>query len=131
MAIFLDFAKAFDLVPHDRLLNKLTLVFPLWLVRWIAVYLSDRRQRVKMNNTETEWRQIEAGVIQGSVLGPILFILFIADINDYLPEGINVEKYADDIICYIIGRATKTDQQVVDAVQRWCRDNQMRLNAGK
>jgi hypothetical protein len=72
-------------------------------------------------------------VIQGSVLGPILFILFIADINAYLPKGINVEKYADDIICYIIGRATNSNlpQQVVNAVQRWCEDNQMRLNAGK
>ena len=55
-AIFFDFAKAFNLVPHDRHLAKLSLVLPLWLVRLIAVYLSDRRQRVKMNNTETDRR---------------------------------------------------------------------------
>ena len=74
LAIFFDFAKAFDHVPHDRLLAKLALVLPLWLVRWIAVYLSNRKQRVKMANIETEWRSVKAGVIQGSVLGPILFI---------------------------------------------------------
>ncbi len=133
LAIFFDFAKAFDLVPHDILLAKLKLLLPLWLVRWIAAYLSDRKQRVKVGNTETEWLKVEAGVIQGSVLGPILFIIFIADLNEYLPNGVNLEKYADDIICYILGRKTNgtLPQSVVNAVQRWCEDNHMRLNVNK
>ena len=50
---------------------------------------------------------VAAGVIQGSVLGPILFI-FISDINDYMPKGVELEKYADDILNYIIGKATST-----------------------
>jgi hypothetical protein len=76
---------------------------------------------------------VEAGVIQGSVLGPILFILYIADINDYLPAGANTEKYADDIISYVIGESSATllPQQIVDAVQRWCTVNKMRLNVDK
>ena len=133
LAIFFDFAKAFDLVPHDRLMAKLTPLLPPWLVRWIAHYLQGRRQRVKINKITTDWKEVEGGVIQGSVPGPILFILYIADINDYLPKGVSIEKYADDIICYILGRATSTQlpQEVVNAVQRWCHENLMRLNADK
>ena len=91
LAIFFDFAKAFDLVPHDRLLAKLSLVLPPYLVRWIAVYLSHRKQRVKLHSIETEWRDVAAGVIQGSVLGPVLFIIFIVDITDKLDS----DKYWD------------------------------------
>jgi hypothetical protein len=76
---------------------------------------------------------VAAGVIQGSVLGPILFIIFIADINSYMPAGVIIEKYADDIIAYILGKATNSSlpQEVVDAVQRWCVVNKMRLNTDK
>ena len=58
LAIFFDFAKAFDLVPHDLLLQKLTPVLPPWLVRWIASYLSDRTQRVRVGQTTTEWKRV-------------------------------------------------------------------------
>jgi hypothetical protein len=75
IAIFFDFAKAFDLVPHDRLLNKLAKLLPMWLVRWVALYLQGRKQRVLSGSITTDWKNVEAGVIQGSVLGPILFII--------------------------------------------------------
>ena len=102
-------------------------------MRWIACYLSNCTQRVRVGETTTEWKKVEAGVIQGSVLGPVLFILFIADINKYLPKGVRFEKYADDIIAYIIGQLLKTDlpKQVVEAVEKWCADNCMRLNVSK
>ena len=133
LAVFFDFAKAFDLVPHDTLLMKLANILPPWLVRWIACYLSNRTQRVRVGEITTEWKKVEAGVIQGSVLGPVLFILFIADINKYLPKGVRFSKYADDIIAYIIGKPLKTDlpKQVVEAVEKWCVDNGMRLNVNK
>ena len=133
LAIFFDFAKAFDLVPHDLLLEKLAALLPPWLVRWVASYLSDRHQRVRVGELTTEWKKVEAGVIQGSVLGPILFLIFIADINNYMPPGICFEKYADDIIAYIIGKSTSSDlpNLVAEAVEKWCRDNRMRLNVGK
>ncbi len=81
----------------------------------------------------TGWKNAEAGVVQGSVLGPILFIIYITGINLYLPVGTNAEKYADDIISYVIGNETKTDlpQQIVHSVELWCQDNHMRLNASK
>jgi hypothetical protein len=139
LAIFFDFAKAFDLVPHDKLLAKLLgyCQLPAWLVRWIANYLTGRAQCVRIGTLSTEWKPVEAGVIQGSVLGPILFILFIADLNDYLPTGVSFAKYADDIVAYIIGLLARVDnlpylpQLIADAIQRWCVDNGMRLNSSK
>ncbi len=68
LAIFFDFAKAFDLVDHVKLLEKLLKYLPRWLVSWIAAYLQGRRQRVVMGTKTTEWKQVEAGVVQGSVL---------------------------------------------------------------
>jgi hypothetical protein len=99
---------------------------------WIASYLTNRRQRVTVNGHSSEWKQVLAGVIQGSVLGPILFLLFIADINDYLPPGVDLLKYADDILAYIIGEySANLPQLIVDGIQRWCADNKMRLNTSK
>jgi hypothetical protein len=59
---------------------------------------------VVVGNLATEWNKVEAGVFQGSVLGPILLILFIADINQYIPSGCNIMKYADDILAYVLGK---------------------------
>ena len=135
LAIFFDFAKAFDLVPHDKLLSKLKKYLHPWLISWIAAYLSDRKQRVVFNQTKTEWKPVEAGVLQGSVLGPILFLLFIHDINEIIPEGIELEKYADDILAYIIGDTERIHsnlpQQTIDAINSWCTENGMRLNTTK
>ena len=80
-----------------------------------------------------KWMNFEAGVFQGSVLCPVLFLLIIADLNNYLPAGADTEKYADDIISYIIGTNTTTElpQQITYAVQLWCFDNRMRLNSEK
>jgi hypothetical protein len=69
------------------------------------------------------------------VLGPILFILFISDINKFLPEGVELEKYADDILAYLIyskgSDPGNLPQLIADAVERWCTVNRMRLNPGK
>jgi hypothetical protein len=131
-AVFFDFSKAFDLVDHEILLSKLEALLPEWLCAWLASYLSNRKQRVKVNDYETEWKEVVAGVIQGSVLGPILFILFIADINGYLPPGTNLKKYADDILAYLLGkRVPNYPQQIADGVEKWCQVNKMRLNEKK
>jgi hypothetical protein len=81
LAIFFDLAKVFDLVGHEVLLTKLGRFLPRSLISWIAAYLSNRRQKMVMGNTVTEWKRVEAGFIQGSVFGPVLFVLFIFDIN--------------------------------------------------
>ena len=132
LAIFFDFLKAFDLVDHERLLTKLEKILPGWLTSWIASFLQGRKQRVFANGIETEWKDVDGGVIQGSVLGPTLFILFISDINDYLPVEAELEKFADDILSYLLGKAaTNLPQEIINGVNRWCIDNKMRLNAKK
>ena len=93
--VYLDFTKAFDTVPHKRLIGKRKLYgIEYYTLRWIQGFLSDRVQQVNVNGTNSEWANITSGIPQGSVLGPVLFILYRND----LPKNIvlNVYMFADD-----------------------------------
>lgn len=137
LGIFFDFAKAFDLVNHEILLTKLQSkrLLPDWLLSWIAAYLSHRWQRVTIDSDSNAARRIRAGVIQGSVLGPVLFLLFIADIDEFILRAVPncaLLKYADDILAYVCGKNIDSlPQAIVDAVNEWCRINKMKLNTTK
>jgi len=93
--IYLDFAKAFDKVPHLRLMAKVRdLGIQGALANWIEAWLKDRRQRVVINGTSSSWTSVKSGVPQGSVLGPLLFIIYINDIDVGMVS--RVAKFADD-----------------------------------
>jgi len=94
--IHLDLAKAFDKVAHQRLMLKLKAHGIDGLVgNWIKSRLSDRWQRVCLDGTFSSWRRVRSGVPKGSVLGPVLFLIFINDL-----DNANVLKYADDTKVY-------------------------------
>ena len=93
--IYLDFQKAFDKVPHIRLINKLkALGIGGNVLNWIREWLKDRVQRVVINGEKSDWAHVSSGVPQGSVLGPILFIIYINDIDESILSLIL--KFADD-----------------------------------
>ena len=93
--IYMDFQKAFDTVPHRRLISKIEAHgIGGRLLGWLTDFLADREQRVVVNGTRSSTAEVTSGVPQGSVLGPVLFLLFIND----LPKGISksVKMFADD-----------------------------------
>ena len=97
--IYLDFSKAFDTVPHQRLLTKLNAYgIDGNLLKWIESFLSERRQRVRVNQSYSNYSPVSSGIPQGSILGPLLFIIFIND----LPDDITCicKIFADDTKIY-------------------------------
>ena len=93
--IYTDFSKAFDSVPRERLLRKVeSYGIQGNLLKWIESFLSSRRQRVKVGGSLSQWASVKSGVPQGSVLGPILFVLFINDMSNVITNTCRI--FADD-----------------------------------
>jgi hypothetical protein len=130
-AIYLDFAKAFDTVPHERLLEKLKgMGVQGKVLQWIRSFLSDRVQKVIVEGEESGWRDVVSGIPQGSVLGPMLFICFIND----LPEEVTSEVFvfADDTKLFArVPEKAKELQQDLDSLQKWSDKWQLRFNTSK
>ena len=99
--IFCDISKAFDRVWHKGLLFKLQSIgISGSLLQWFTDYLYNRKQRVVISGVSSNWSSVEAGVPQGSILGPLLFLLFINDIVENINSSIRL--FADDTTLYII-----------------------------
>ena len=131
----LDFSKAFDTVPHERLSNKLAH----YGVRgstldWINAFLKGRTQQVIVDSESSEAAPVESGVPQGTVLGPLLFSIFINDLPNCLSPGTRVRLFADDCLVYRPIRSVEdqlTLQKDIDSLLKWAETWGMQFNPDK
>jgi len=131
--VYLDFAKAFDKVPHRRLAKKLEAHgIGGCILQWIENWLSKRRQCVGINGVYSSWRDVTSGVPQGSVLGPILFVIYINDLDSDLVSHIG--KFADDTKMYKSVNCIADVEMLRNDLTRldeWSREWQMQFNIDK
>ena len=135
IAVFLDFSKAFDTVNHDILLSKLSQIgIRGRMHHWFSSYLSNRKQCVVINNISSHYKTITMGVPQGSILGPILFLLYINDMSNCYND-LKFIHFADDTTVF------STSPSYVSAVEKmnygltkideWLQANRLSLNISK
>ena len=134
--IYLDYAKAFDTVPHERLCRQVeTFGIRGHVLHWIRSFLTGRVQRVAVNGQYSSWREVTSGVPQGSVLGPLLFTLFVSDIPSIVDNFCSL--FADDTKLFTAmydenyDRYTSSLQTDLNQLQRWTEEMQMRLHPDK
>ena len=135
VSVFLDFSKAFDTVDHSILLRKLEKIgFRGTTLSWFKCYLHGRHQYVDIHGNFSCLKEISLGVPQGSILGPLLFIVYINDMSS-CSNYLNFVHYADDTTLYCNGRCCDDMLDMVNAellnVDRWLCCNKLSLNVKK
>ena len=135
IAIAVDLSKTFDSISHSLLISKLNAYgFTENAVNLIRSYLHDRLQRVKIGNNYSDWKTIQHGVPQGSILGPLLFNLFINDLT-YFVNDAKLRLYADDTTLYLSHpnkyALESRSQSKFDVLQSWFKRNYLSINESK
>jgi hypothetical protein len=134
-AMFVDTSKAFDSVSHERLLLKLKLLGVEGTeLSWFESYLTGRLQTVRVGTTTSPFLQLKSGVPQGSILGPLLFLVYINDLPSAIGSAM-VNLYADDTVVYGSDSGCANLQQKINAAMdeltNWFRLNRLQLNTKK
>ena len=133
--IFVDFQKAFDTVDHEILLRKLECYGVRGTANnWFRSYLTNRSQFVSINGFDSTKKVMKYGVPQGSVLGPLLFLIYINDLHRAIKFSVT-HHFADDTSLLYVGKSIKSIQRRVNLDLRflssWLNANKISLNAGK
>lgn len=132
-SVYVDFSKAFDVVPHDYAIAKLKhMGFPDHITGWLHSYLTNRKASVCVNSACSREFIIPSGVPQGSVLGPLIFILFVNDVGSRLKSP--KKMFADDLKFYRVISSVLDClalQSDIDELLLWCRENGMKMNVAK
>ena len=135
--IYLDYEKAFDKVPHHRLVLQLSKYGITGdILNWIEDYLHNRTQKVRVNGSFSKTSPVKSGVPQGSVLGPALFLIFVADVAEIIQNFISL--YADDskLFSYILDshdhqHTQLSIQEDINTLCQWSDRMQMSFNVDK
>ena len=134
-AVLLDFSKAFDKVDHKILLSKMdSMGIQGPLHDWMSSFLKDRLQYVIVDGSISKPCKALSGVPQGTVLGPLLFLIYINDIHDNLSPGTTLRLFADDSLLYRVINSihdTFILQKDLDQLQKWEKANKMEFHPGK
>ena len=135
ISIFIDFSKAFDLLSHDILIRKLRVLhFSESAIQLIKSYLEFRVQRVFCNGAFSQSLPVSHGVPQGSILGPLLFILYIHDMKDYLQHSY-ILQYADDTTLCVsstnLSSLVNNLNADMQSIEQYCQSNMLVLNVAK
>ena len=133
--VFIDFSKAFNMVSHEILIQKLKAGgLKDKALGWITSYLNSRKQCTRANNIFSSVRPVQNGVPQGSSLGPLLFIYYINDLIELTTRD-SMILFADDVVIYD-GKQNLKDLEIslqgyLDSVVEWCSNNRMKMNVTK
>ena len=134
-AVLTDLSKAFDCLNHDLLLAKLSAYgFSIDALKFIRSYLTERKQRTKVGSAFSKWMEIKYGIPQGSILGPLLFNIFLNDIFFFIKE-ISIANYADDNTTYAneknVTNLLKVLENETSILLEWFKVNEMKPNEDK
>ena len=135
VALFVDMRKAFDTVDHSILLQKISgLGLHPETTAWLANYLSEREQKTYANGQLSSAANITCGVPQGSILGPMLYLIYVNDVSSIL-KHCSMKLYADDTVIYASADSPydtlKLVQNELDEFTVWCHENKLSINTGK
>ena len=134
-SLFTDLSKAFDCLSQDLVIAKLNAYeVSSSDLRFVHSHLKNRMQRTKINSEYSSWKEIMFGVTQGSILGPLLFNIFLCDLF-LIMENIDIASYADDNTPYTTGNSMEEVIQKLENAAKtlfqWFSDNQMKANPDK
>jgi retron-type reverse transcriptase len=133
LSLFLDISKAFDSIDHSILIDKLFMYGIRGVaLDWFSSYLTNRRQYVILNGSSSNLASVSHGIPQGSILGPLLFLIYINDLPKVAPEA-HFILFADDttVLLPINNKAMdnhSVPQNVVNKIALWFNNNRLRLN---